>query len=71
MNDDESLLAAIYEEVRLHPYDPSWPTSFAAERERLAAALPGVFIELQHIGSTSISGLEAKPIIDILAGSNR
>jgi GrpB-like predicted nucleotidyltransferase (UPF0157 family) len=68
VNDDASLLAAIHEEVRLHEYDPSWPARFALERERLLALLPGAFIELQHIGSTAVPGLAAKPIIDILAG---
>src|SRR5882724_2398730 len=68
MNEQESLLAAIYEEVRLHAYDPSWPSSYIAERDRLLSVLPGTFIELQHIGSTAIPGLHAKPIIDILAG---
>jgi GrpB-like predicted nucleotidyltransferase (UPF0157 family) len=42
--------------------------AFAAERERLLSAMPGVFIELQRIGSTAVPGLQAKPIIDILAG---
>lgn len=68
MNEQESLLAAIYEEVKLHEYDPSWPDAFIAERERLLALLPGVFVELQHIGSTAVPGLPAKPIIDILGG---
>ena len=68
MNEQESLLAAIHEEVRLHPYDPSWPFAFVAERERLLSVLPDIFIELQHIGSTAVPGLPAKPIIDILAG---
>jgi GrpB-like predicted nucleotidyltransferase (UPF0157 family) len=52
----------------LHAYDPSWPSSYIAERDRLLSVLPGTFIELQHIGSTAIPGLHAKPIIDILAG---
>ena len=68
MNAQESLVAAIYEEVELLAYDPSWPALYAAERERLSSLLPGVFVELQHIGSTAVPGLAAKPIIDILAG---
>jgi GrpB-like predicted nucleotidyltransferase (UPF0157 family) len=70
MNEQESLLAAIFEEVALHDYEPSWPMAFCSERERIEALLPGAFIELQHIGSTSIQGMPAKPIIDILAGVN-
>ena len=68
MTEQESLLAAIHEEVRLHPYDPSWPHAFAAERGRLASLLPGVFQDIAHIGSTAVPGMPAKPIIDLLAG---
>ena len=68
MNAQKSLIAAIYEGVELLAYDPSWPAMYAAERERLSSLLPGVFVELQHIGSTAVPGLVAKPIIDLLAG---
>ena len=68
MTKDESLLAAIDEAVRLHPYDPSWPEAFAAERGRLASLLPGVFTEIEHIGSTAVPGMLAKPVIDLMAG---
>jgi GrpB-like predicted nucleotidyltransferase (UPF0157 family) len=68
MNPQESLVAAINAEVELHEYDPSWPANYAAERERLLSLLPDVFIDLEHIGSTAVPGLRAKPIIDILAG---
>lgn len=56
--------------VRVVPYDSSWPVLFAAEAERLqehfrAAGLP---VMLEHMGSTAIPGLAAKPILDILAG---
>lgn len=68
MNEQQSLDAAIHEEVKLHEYDLRWPAAFAAERERLLALLPGVFLDVQHIGSTAVPGLAAKPIIDILAG---
>nr|WP_315225843.1 GrpB family protein [uncultured Albidiferax sp.] len=68
MTEQESLLAAIHEEVRLHPYDPAWPHAFAAERGRLASVLPGVFQDIAHIGSTAVPGMPAKPVIDLLAG---
>jgi GrpB-like predicted nucleotidyltransferase (UPF0157 family) len=70
VTEEESLVAAISEDVKLHAYDPSWPAAFTAERERLAALLPGFFIEIQHIGSTSVPGLAAKPIIDVLAAAS-
>jgi len=68
MNDQPSLLAAIHEEVRLHDHDPLWPSAFAAERDRLLSLLAGSFLEVQHIGSTAVPGLPAKPIIDLLGG---
>ena len=68
MTEQESLLAAIHEEVRLRPYDPSWSSKFAVERQRLTSLLPGVFLEIEHIGSTAVPGMLAKPIIDLLAG---
>ena len=54
--------------VRLVPYDTIWPLEFAAEAERINRACDGLPIRLEHIGSTSIPGLSAKPVIDILAG---
>lgn len=68
MDEEESLNAAIYEEVKLHDYSEDWPSLYEAERQRLLSLLPDTFINLQHIGSTSIPGMIAKPIIDILAG---
>jgi GrpB-like predicted nucleotidyltransferase (UPF0157 family) len=51
--------------VVIEPYDESWPDRFAAWRERLASALGGAAHSIEHIGSTSVPGLPAKPIIDI------
>ena len=58
---------AINEPVILMAYDALWPRAFALERERLANQFPQL-IAIEHIGSTSVSGMIAKPIIDILAG---
>ena len=68
MTDAESLFAAIHEHVALQAHDASWPAGFADERARLLALFPVVLIDVQHIGSTAVDGLVAKPIIDILAG---
>jgi len=46
-------------------YDPQWPSSFAAEAERIRTALGPDVRRLEHVGSTSVPGLPAKPIIDI------
>jgi len=54
--------------VRLVPYDSTWPLEFAAEADRIERACAGLQIRLEHIGSTSVPGMSAKPVIDILAG---
>ena len=46
-------------------YDPGWPARFRAWRERLTAALGQVTVRIEHVGSTSVPGLAAKPVIDI------
>ncbi|MBA3593255.1 MAG: GrpB family protein [Polaromonas sp.] len=68
MNSDESLQAAIHEEVALEAYNEAWPAMFVAERDRLLGLLPLSFIDIEHIGSTAVPGLIAKPVIDLLAG---
>jgi GrpB-like predicted nucleotidyltransferase (UPF0157 family) len=51
--------------IHLADYDPRWPKLFEEERERLHAAIGQWAADIQHVGSTSIPGLAAKPIIDI------
>ncbi|MDP9463018.1 MAG: GrpB family protein, partial [Actinomycetota bacterium] len=47
-------------------YDPQWPEAFATIREVLQTALDGVpVIAIEHVGSTSVPGLAAKPTIDV------
>lgn len=53
--------------VYVVPYDPSWPARFVAEREALARVLaPWLAGPIEHIGSTAVPGLVAKPVIDIM-----
>ena len=52
-------------EIELVPPDPAWPERFAVERATIVAALGAKAIRVDHIGSTSIPGIAAKPIIDI------
>jgi GrpB-like predicted nucleotidyltransferase (UPF0157 family) len=54
--------------VTLLPYDPLWALEYDAEAARIENACIGLPIRLEHIGSTSVPGLSAKPVIDILAG---
>ena len=53
--------------VQLLPYDPAWRQAFGEEAARLRGAFGDLFVDLQHIGSTAVPGLLAKPVIDILA----
>ncbi len=46
-------------------YDPDWPRQFVALRSRIVDALGALAREIEHVGSTSVPGLAAKPIIDI------
>jgi GrpB-like predicted nucleotidyltransferase (UPF0157 family) len=46
-------------------YDPRWPGVFERLRDRLDAALAGVAHVTEHVGSTAVGGLAAKPIIDV------
>lgn len=56
------------ETVELTPYSPLWPAVFDIERERLAALFAAEDVAIEHIGSTAVPGLGAKPIIDIMLG---
>lgn len=51
--------------VQLVPYSAEWPRLFQEEKARLQAALGREALDIQHVGSTSIPGMVAKPIIDI------
>ncbi|WP_291844446.1 GrpB family protein [Maricaulis sp.] len=52
--------------VTVCAWDPCWSARFELERERLATLLGDVAGRIEHVGSTSVRGLAAKPIIDIL-----
>ena len=53
-------------QIELLPYQPDWPALYAREEGRIRSALGGTVARLEHVGSTSVPGLSAKPIIDIL-----
>ena len=56
------------------PYDPAWPERFEAVREQLAAALARAAVavlSIEHVGSTAVPGLAAKPVIDIVRSASR
>lgn len=51
--------------IEIHPYDPTWPELFLATARPIRAALGEVAVRIDHIGSTSLPGVAAKPIIDL------
>ncbi len=59
-------LAPLAGKIVIVDYDPQWPEMFRREEERINAALGNRVLRLEHTGSTSVPGLAAKPIIDML-----
>jgi GrpB-like predicted nucleotidyltransferase (UPF0157 family) len=54
--------------VILVPYEEAWPSLFEEERARIEDAIGPWVEEIEHIGSTAVPGLAAKPVIDIMVG---
>ena len=50
----------------IEPYHPGWPATYLVHREQIRQALGPAAVGIEHIGSTSVPGLGAKPIIDVL-----
>ena len=57
--------------VEVVPHDPSWKDTYQKEARRILEVLGAELVEIHHIGSTSIPGIYAKPIIDILGGARK
>jgi len=55
-------------QVRLHEDHEDWAKQYQVEKARLLQAVGSHILEIQHVGSTSVLGVPAKPIIDILVG---
>ena len=64
-NDIELIGGEEKRTIAIVAYDPSWPDRFEAERTKIDGALMGTAHKVWHIGSTSVVGLSAKPVIDI------
>jgi GrpB-like predicted nucleotidyltransferase (UPF0157 family) len=54
--------------IEIRDYDSRWGGQALAIVQELSEAMPGTFTRIEHIGSTSVPGLAAKPIIDLMAG---
>jgi GrpB-like predicted nucleotidyltransferase (UPF0157 family) len=57
--------APVAEAVEIVAYSPEWPALFEASRALIAEALAGVALAIEHVGSTAVPDLSAKPVIDI------
>jgi GrpB-like predicted nucleotidyltransferase (UPF0157 family) len=51
--------------IEIVPYDEAWSTMFEVEAGRIWAAFHGLALRVEHVGSTAVPGLPAKPVIDI------
>jgi GrpB-like predicted nucleotidyltransferase (UPF0157 family) len=72
LTDDEIRAATIGDalehnaRIDLAEYDPDWPWLYEREAERIGRALGPRMLRIEHVGSTSVPGLAAKPLIDIV-----
>ena len=57
--------------IRVEPYTDAWAQAFSEEAERLGRVFRDAGAQIEHIGSTSVAGLDAKPIVDVLVGVER
>lgn len=63
----EALIGGVEKrDILLRDHDPSWADAFDRHRKRLADALGDAALRIEHIGSTAVPGLAAKPIVDML-----
>lgn len=53
------------ETIEIAAYSSEWPAIFEASKELIALALPGIALTIEHVGSTAVPNLAAKPIIDM------
>jgi GrpB-like predicted nucleotidyltransferase (UPF0157 family) len=66
--DDSALPGLAHGAVQLAEWTPRWGELFAVEAARLRGALGNLAVAIEHYGSTSVPGLVAKPLLDILVG---
>ena len=66
MSDEDFIGGTEQREIRLAEYDSSWPEQYRRHADWIAEALGEALLSIEHVGSTSVPGLAAKPIIDIV-----
>ncbi len=63
----EKIDRVLKDKIEVVPYDPAWPEMFEQEKKHLLECLPNeLIIRIEHYGSTSVPGLAAKPVVDML-----
>jgi GrpB-like predicted nucleotidyltransferase (UPF0157 family) len=60
------VTGAVDEPIDVVDYDSRWPAWYAADAAEISAALGGRLAGVEHFGSTAVSGLAAKPVVDVL-----
>ena len=67
-----NVVVTLNEEIEVVKYNPEWPKLFVQEAQKIRAIFePKRLLGIEHYGSTSVFGLYAKPIIDILIGLDK
>jgi GrpB-like predicted nucleotidyltransferase (UPF0157 family) len=64
----DTVLGLTYGQVRLVDSDPGWPRAFVCLAAELRSALGELAVAVEHVGSTAVPGLVAKPILDLAVG---
>ena len=64
---EQRVNRAVREKVEIVPYNPRWPALFLREKSHLLSCLPPKLVgRIEHVGSTAVPGMAAKPVIDML-----
>jgi len=64
-------MAGLARKVEIVEYDPKWATLYIKEKRRIQAAVGHIVVAVEHVGSTAVPGLGAKPTIDIMVAVRR
>lgn len=60
------MLGLPHDRVIVADSDPGWPVRFGEEERALRGVVGSIALDIQHVGSTSVAGLAAKPVLDIV-----
>lgn len=71
LRNDSPRAREVDEPVTLVAYDATWPEAFTRERRRITDAVALAGDRIEHIGSTAVPGLSAKPVVDLMLGVDR